>query len=326
MFLRLHIAIMLVVFSTLNVFGQSTDRLKVPKPNRVSGAYGYLIAQEYSLGIIKEEFPQYKMRVLGAEALFRRTFGDSKEGMKKFLAEYLNSKIIYELEDRIKKMVNDQIFTEELAENFISEVESRARGNIPSPVLETLLSFQFSERPQDEFTRGHIVIFKTKGHLKSKNTDWQVQVPQSWRSEEAGSSNVIQTFTSDFGSGNQSIILMNKEISLDNRYEISKIEIDEFFTEKEVKQYVPGEFISFTKMTFYNNVGGMMVYEQIGQNLDIKIKMRFANFTFIRENILYSLQCTVSSTNIEEDLSLEFDKYLPLFKLVANSIVVNDQY
>lgn len=325
-------SILLLFLTTINVFGQATDNLKKPKYKRVSEAFGYVTGQEYSLDLIKKEFPQFEMSILKAQMSFNSTFGKSKVGMKKYLAEYLGQNEFNEYEIKLisemKKMLGNQTFTEEIATNFISEVESRAKGNIASTVLETLLSFQFSDRPQDELTSGFTTTFKTKGHLKSKNTDWQIKVPKSWKAEEADRPNIIQKFTSDYGSGNQSIMLMIKEMPLPKGYKITKEELNDLFTEKEMKDMVPdgGKFVSFTKMTLDNNIGGMIEYEQTMERLDFKIKIRMVQFMFIRSNKMYMLQGTVGSEKTDTDLSLEMKKYLPLYKLVANTIVVNDQY
>lgn len=326
------ISILLLFIVAINVFGQTTDNFKKPKYKRVSEAYGYLTGQEYSLDLIKKEFPQFEMSILKAKIAFNSTFGESKGGMKKYLAEYLGQNEFNDYEDKLlsemKKILGNQSFTEEIATNFISEVESRAKGNIASTVLETLLSFQFFDRPQDELTSGFTTKFKTKGHLKSKNTDWQIKVPKSWKAEEADRPNIIQKFTSDYGSGNQSIMLMVKEMQLPKGYKITKEELNDLFTEKEMKDMVPdgGEFISFTKITLDNNIGGMIEFELTKERLDFKIKIRMVQFMFIRENKMYTLQGTVSSEKVDTDLSLEMRKYLPLYKLVANTIVVNSQY
>jgi hypothetical protein len=325
-------SILLLFITIINVYGQTTENLKKPKYKRVSEAYGYVSGQEYSLNLIKKEFPQYEMSVLKAQMSFNSTFGKAKEGMKKYLSEYLGQNEFIEYEDKLisemKKMLGNQTFTEEIATNFISEVESRAKGNIASTVLETLLSFQFSDRPQDELTSGFTTTFKTKGHLKSKNTDWQIKVPKSWKAEEADRPNIIQKFTNDYGSGNQAIMIMVKEMPLPKGYKITKEELNDLFTEKEMKDMVPdgGKFISFTKMTLDNNIGGMMEFEQTVERLDFKIKIRMVQFMFIRGNKMYTLQGTVGSEKPDTDLSLEMKKYLPLYKLVANTIVVNDQY
>lgn len=329
---RYIFTILLFVVTTINVIGQPTDNLKRPKYERVSEAYGYLIGQEYSLNLIKKEFPQFEMSILKAQMAFNSTFGKVKEGMKKYLDEYLGKNEFKEYDEKsiaeMQKLLDNQTFTEIIATNFIEEVENRAKGKIASTVLETLLSFQFYDRPQDELTSGFTTTFKTKGHLKSKNTDWQIKVPKSWKADEAERPNIIQKFTSDYGSGNQSIMLIVKEMPLPKGYKITKEELSDFFTENEMKDMVPegGKFISFTKMTLDNNIGGMIEYEQIMERLDFKIKIRMIQFMFVRGNKMYMLQCSVGSEKADTDLSLEMKKYLPLYKLVANTIVVNDQY
>ena len=324
--------ILLLFITTVNVFGQTTFNLNKPKHERVAEALGYITGQEYSLDLIKKEFPQFEMNVFKAQISFNSTFGKSKEGMKKYLAEYFGqnefNKYEIKLISEMEKIISNQTFSDEILANFISEVENRAKGNITSTVLETLLSFQFSDRPQDELISGFTTTFKTKGHLKSKKTDWQIKVPKSWKAEEADRPNIIQKFTSDYGSGNQSIMLMVKEIPITKGHKITKKEINDLFTEKEMKSSIPddGKFISFTKMTLDNNPGGMIELEQIMERLNFKIKIRMVQFMFIRENKMYILQGTVDSEKTETDLSLEMKKYLPLYKLIANTIVVNDQY
>jgi hypothetical protein len=325
-------SILLFFITAVSVFGQTTDNFKKPKYKRVSEAYGYLTGQEYSLNLIKNEFPQFEMSILKAQISFNSTFGKSKEGMRKYLAEYLGQNELKEYDEKLitemQKLLGKQIFTEEIATNFISEVENRAKGNITSPVLETLLSFQYADRPQGELLAGFSTIFKTKGHLKSKNTDWQIKVPKSWKAEEADRPNIIQKFINDFGNGNQSIMLMVKEMPLPKGYKFSTQELNDLFTEKEMRYMVPegGKFICFTKMIIDNNIGGMMEIEQTTSRLDFKIKIRMVQFMFIRGNKMYTLQGTVGSEKIETDLAIEMQKYLPLYKLVANTIVVNDQY
>ncbi len=325
-------SILLFAITTLSVFGQNTDNFKIPKYKRVSEAYGYITGQEYSLYQIKKEFSQFEISITKAQMSFNSTFGKSKEGMKKYLAEYFGQNEFQEYDEKLKteiqNLLSKQTFTEEIATNFISEVENRAMGNIASPVLETLLSFQYADKPAGELLAGFTTIFKTKGHLKSKNTDWQIKVPKSWKAEEADRPNIIQKFINDFGNGNQSIMLTVMELPLPKGYRFSNQELNDFFTEKEMKGMVPegGKFISFTKMTLDNNIAGMIEIEQTTSQLDFKIKIRMVQFMFIIGNKMYTLQGTVSSEEIEKDLAIEMQKYLPLYKLVANTIVVNDQY
>jgi hypothetical protein len=320
------------LFLSAFVFGQSTVNINKPKHVRVCEAYGFIIGQEYYLNQIKEEFPQLEIDILRTEMSFNSTFGKAKDGMSKYLNEYFGQDEFKKYENEtiseIKEILSNQSFTEEIVKKSIDEIESRANGNIVSPILETLLSFQFADRPQDEFISGFTTTFNTKGHSKSKFTDWQIKVPKSWKAQESDRPNIIQKFTSDYGAGHQGIMLLVKDITFSNNHKMSKEEINEIFTEKEMRDAVPdnGKFISFTKMTFDGINGGMIESEKIMERLNFKIKIRMVQFMFIHANKMYAIEGFVSSDNIDADLSLDMRKYLPLYMLIANSIVVNDQY
>lgn len=304
----------------------------VPKYKRVGMTYGYLIGQEYKLNLIKEQVPSHASNAHVAELAFNASFGKAKEGIVHFLIENLGQKEYLALEKQIISRLETAIYQQPLnvqfANDFIREVQNRANGNIESPILETLLSFRFIEKPHEELTFGYANTFRTKGHPKSKATDWQVEIPKSWKAEEASRPNIIQTFKSDFGSGLQLIMLSVKDIPLDKGTEFSQDDLNAFFSEKQMLAVLPkdAKFISFAKMNIENNKGGMLQFEQISERLDIKVKTRMVQFMFIRKNQLYSLQCTVSSDDPTTDLSDDMKRFLPLFKLVANSVVVNDQY
>jgi hypothetical protein len=326
------ITILVLLLTTINVNGQTTDNLIKAKYRTVSEAYGYISGQEASLNFIKKLFPHLEINILKADLAFNLTFGKAKPGMKNYLIGFFGQSEFIDFENKltseIDKMIGQQVYTEDTALSFISEVESRAKGNIASPVLETLLSFQYADKPEEEFTSGFTHNFKTKGHPKSKNTDWQIKVPKSWKAAEGERPNIIQKFTSDYGSGSQIIMLMVNDLELPKGYKLSKAELNDFFTEEQMKNIVPenGQFISFKKMTIDNHIGGMIEIEQIVERLDTKMKMRMVQFMFIRDNKMYTLQSLVGSEELDADLSVSMKKYMTLFKLVANSIVVNEQY
>ena len=326
------LSVIVLIISINSIFSQTYENLNKSKSNRVMEAYGFLVGQDYTLNKIVKDYPHLKVNVMTVQMAFNEFFFKSKIGLEKYLKYNSGIEDLSDIDNKIISEINkiyfEQKLTEEIAMDFISEVESRAKGNIVSTVLETLLFFQFFDQPQDEFTSGFTNKFKTKGHPKSKNTDWQIKIPKSWKAEEGDRPNIIQKFTSDYGSGNQSIALMVKEFSLPKGTKITNEDLNMLFTEDEMKKMSPtgSNFISFTKMTIDKNVGGMIEFEQTIERLDIKVKIRLVQFMFIRDNKWYFLQCSVNTLKLNNDLSIELKKYLPLFKLVANSIVVNDQY
>jgi hypothetical protein len=315
-----------------NVFGQETINLKKSKYELASNAYGYLVGQEYSLRYIEDKYPQFSLNILKARLLFQSSFGKSKEAIKKYLLEFIGQEKFDEFNTELivksNKILNTQIINEDAILDNITEVEERAKGQIPSPILETLLSFQFSDRPEEELIRGFFTLFKTKGHPKSKNTDWQFKVPKSWKADEAERPNIIQKFKSDYGSGKESIMIIVKDLNLPKNTVLTKKDISDYFTESNAKEIVPegGKFISFKRMSFDNQIGAMIEIETTGENLDYKFKNRAVMFMFIKGNKLYSLQGFVNDGSIDIDLTNHMIKFMPLFRLVANSIVLNDQY
>jgi len=320
---RCIIAILTIVLISTTLFGQT-------KQERVITAYSYLKGQEYSLNLIKDKFPELVPSIIMVEANFDSAFGAAKERIKNYLSQFLSESEFKEndkkLISELSKVMNKQALTKEASINFIAEVENRAKGNIQSPILETLLSYQYSEKPQDELLKGFTMTFKTTGHLKSKNTNWQIKVPKSWRAQEADDPNIIQKFISDYGNGDPTLMLMVQEMALPEGYKITKEELNDFFTEKGMRAMVPagGKFISFTRMSLDNNKGGMVELEQVGGGPDFKVKIRMVQFMFVRDNKMYILQGTVFSKKIDTDLTLDMEKYLPLYKLVANTIALND--
>jgi hypothetical protein len=216
----------------------------------------------------------------------------------------------------------------EIAAGFINDVEKRALGNgLSTPILETLLFFQFEEKPELEFMQGFTQTFKTKGHPKAKGSDWQIKVPISWKVIEADRPNIIKKFISDYGSGEESIMIMTQDLELPKDYKVSKEEINELFSEKEVIKMTPkgAKFISFNKVTIDNYSGGVMEVELKQTNEDDKsvISIRMVQYMFIANGKMYLLQGTV---NDDKDLASKMKKFTPLFKMVAKSIVENEQY
>ena len=82
------------------------------------------------------------------------------------------------MKKQLDTTLKSQRISQDIAVQFLDEVESRAKGKIPSPILETLLNYQFKERPANEFARGFKRIYRTKGHRKAKGLDLQIEGTQ----------------------------------------------------------------------------------------------------------------------------------------------------
>ncbi|MCK6610549.1 MAG: hypothetical protein L6Q78_05855 [Bacteroidia bacterium] len=321
--------LILNVFFSLGTFAQNTKTNTGMR--KTTEALAFLIGQEYSLKAIESNFPKLKSAINTAELNFNYSFGRARTNINKFLLKQWSQEEIDNFKETlISKALQPSIssLTQEEAISFIENVNQRAKGEINSPILETLLFYQYVDQPEEEFIRGYVLHFNTKGHSKAKGTDWTIKVPLSWTSMEADRPNIIKKFISEGGSGNETITLSVMDIPLEKGKKISKTEIEAFFSENEIRQMVPkgGKLISYKKMTFDQIQGGALEFEYNAKQLDFNLKIRSIWYIFIYKNKIYNVQCGIGSEEGKRDLELDMQKFAPLFKLIANSIVVNEKY
>jgi hypothetical protein len=318
-----------LILLNISISKAQSEYLKT-KYLRMAEVYGYLKGQNYFLDLTKKKFPDLEISVLRVQSLFKSTFGNCLEKVQNYIIEFYTDAKFVEFDNKIQEEILklSKYYTKEAAESFIHEVEDRAKGNVPSPVLETLLSFKYSDYPEYEFIDGFVNTFKTKGHPKSNGTDWQIKIPKSWKKAEADRPLIIQKFISDCGDGNQSIMIAVDDLDIPEGQTLTFKEINEIFKEDESEKWISDgtRLISYHKTKLENNIVGVLETEEITERLDVKIKIRIIQYMFIVKNKIYYLQCMVNSTDLSRDLDFDMKKYSTLFKVVANSIVINSQY
>jgi len=322
------------IFLVLAVNTQTVvaQTIKAPLYEDLGKTLGFIMGQRFSLNIIKTEYPNLALQAQVAESEFESSFGNAEENIKYALQEILKEeypKFLGALEKQINDLVPSLQFNQEVAANIIAEIESRARGEMPSPVLETLLTYQFIDWPMEEFTRGYSRIFRTKNHPKAKDVDFQIRHPISWRPKEGERPNIIQKFTSENGRGLEVFILMVKDIPLSPEYTITEKDIEDLFVESELKGMVPegGKFISAKSIVLDMHKGGMIVYDYVAQRVDMTITSRTLMFITIYNGKMIWINCSVSALPGEEDkLQERFNRFEPLFKMIANTFIIQEQY
>lgn len=324
------------VFLALNLFvlthqAQTSTSLNKPKYELAIGAFGFLIAQQEGLMLIEKKFPDLKNDVITARLGLDVAFGKAEEEITRYLQEYMGPGNFKMFRDSILSLSNTsnnpELITIEIAKEFLKLVESRINGIIPSPYLETLLAFNYRDSPTHEYIYGFTKEFSTLGHPKAKNTDWKITVPISWKKEEGSRPNVIQKFSSDMGFGGELVLLMVKDLEMPLTG-FTKSDIEAMYTEENFRQTLPedAQFVSFSKITIDNIPGGVIEMDKVNKSLDFPIKLRLKQYSFIYKNKTYVIQCSVSSKNLDEDLTSKMSEFSFLFKMMVNSVVVNEQY
>jgi hypothetical protein len=293
---------------------------------------GFIMGQRFTLNLIKAEYPNLALQAQVAESEFESSFSNAEKNIKNALQEILKeecAEFLEIMEQQVNDALSTQQLNQEVAARFIAEVELRARGEMPSPILETLLTYQFINWPMEEFTLGYSRIFRTKNHSKAKDVDFQVRYPISWRPEEGERPNTIQTFTSENGRGLEMFLLMVKDIPLPLDYTLTEQDLDDFFVESELKKMVPegAKNVSAKTIVLDNHKGAMIIYDHIGQRLDIAITSRTLHFITILGGKIIWVSCYVSALPGEEsELKERFNRFEPLFKMIGNTFIIQEQY
>jgi hypothetical protein len=322
------IIFILLLFTITFSFGQT---IRQDKAVRATTVYGYFTGIESSLASISELSPELGTEVNQATLLLTTNFGQSKNNAIKYLDKLGNwKKIIEPKMDSLKNVIETKFLfsTKEETLNYLKELQNNLKGNIASPMLENILSFQYENQPSKEFSNGYTYTFSTKGHKKSKNTELILTLPKTWYSQEGKQPNVIQVFTSDCGKGFNSVNIITQEVPFSTE-EFKKLSFDEInnvykeiFTEEFARNFVQGKFISFKPMKIAGRSGFLAISEVVDEKMGMRLKVRSNLYIFHDVTHLHFINCSIGTDDIAENLDEKATKVNPLFFMVVNSVVV----
>jgi len=318
-----------ILYISFILFGLNSycQAQKQEKDIAASSVWGFFTGMEISLETIYEYEPELRTEINELNFLKTSNFPNSKKNAYSYLqneTDYLRS---YEQKlDSLKTdwKINSILTSKDERIEFLKKSKNYLKGNIPSPMLENILSFEYQNQPHKEFVNGYTYTFNTKGHKKAKNTEISIDIPKSWTAREGRQPNVIQHFTSDCGNGHYAVNIMALEMPFSTD-EINNLSIDEvnllykeIFTEEYAKNFIDGKFISFKPMNIAGRAGFLVVFEKIAEQMGVKIKMINNMYVFNNLTHLHFVNCYNSSENLEENSN----SINGLFFMIVNSIVV----
>ena len=306
-----------------------------PRWKQLSHAYGFVLGQRISLELIEQEFPDLKKDVESAWFSFNSTaLGESMKGVEEELSKMLGNEWFEYKKKMIAQMdmlIGEQDLTRQQAVDFLQEVHQRARGEIPEPILATLLSAhsRFTRNPGLELSAGWKRTFRTKDHPKSKGVDFSISFPVSWSRREGYRPNVIQFFQSRAGYGPIMCSLMVKDIPLPEGYKLSENEVKDFFMPNELKHLVSdnGVFIDAKTIVLEGAPAGMLISDQKIQRLDLTLSIRTTQFITIQGKSMIFIQFMLPNMpNSDKSMDELQQKYLPTYRSIVNTFVLNAKY
>ena len=340
----------LIVYS---VCSHTVQAAKSPLHVDLSTSLGFVFGQRLRLSLIEDEYPSLSLRADMAHRKFDLSFGVAEKNIKKAL------KSIYgdgydEIVSQAKSSAETTLLTlnpeqrsREFAERFLDEVESRAEGRMPSPILETLLHYQFEDSPADEYLREFRVTYRTKDHPKSKGLDFQIEHPRSWLSREGKRPNVVQFFKSNNGKGLVYASIVTRDLAEESRGVLTHEEIEvlkslegskqlasEIFSEDDLREMANDMGMSNVRDIETNRIvldgwpGAVLSFVGDGQRVDITYTMynRMYMAIYKKYMIFLNFQVVKLPQETDKEMNTKVSRVLPLFHLIANSLVIQSQY
>ena len=294
----------------------------------ISRTYGYYQGQLYSLNTIKKKYPKLANDVFVAKSEFDSSFGKSIENIDTLMDKYDGWKSIKkDIVKNIHTKLNLSKLTYQESIQFIQLVKQRAKGNIETPVLETLLMLnpEYEENPEKEFYDGFKKRYKCDDFKKSKGVDFLIDIPMSWASKKANRPNIVRKFIAQ--NGYNPVMVMIQILNFSDGKYLSTNDIKRMVNKKQMQKALPAN----TKLKDYGFIkletlpGYWQRYSMKVQRIRKTITFEVLAYTIIYGNKLIKIQFMVGDFK-NKNLNTKFKKFEPLFDSIINSFVLTSLY
>ena len=300
----------------------------------MSRTYGYYLGQNYALDNIEKKYPSLKNEIFLVKNEFDLKYLKSIKEIEQFYIKNMSKKQWNDfkstISNGIKKQLNTNISYEEALES-IQTGKARIKGDIESPVIETLLMFNpnYQKNPIEELNDKFIQTYNSKDNPKAKGVDFSVKVPKSWKSQEANRPNIVRKFTSNNGYIIEDTFIENIMILVyDLPIEVKKLTSQDV---TDVCNDIPeNSVLRECKATTLENLP--VVVQRLKLNmkrLENSMNMEVVQYNVFYKNKMIIIQGQVGTMNekISEKTLLErFEKFKPVFNYVANSLMISNLY
>lgn len=295
-----------------------------------ANAYGFYRGQALTLERVGRAFPRLKADTVLAQNAFDAVFLPALNAIDEALtaiepdwSEGLDQTIIdnNNLDDLTPS-------TEVDALAGIETVRARARGEMPSPVLETLLMFtpRYQRDPAAEFRDGFKQSLNVDGTGKAKGVRLKLDLPLSWSSQEGSRPNIIRKFTSENGRGTEIVLLGIFDLG----GEVGEADIAEVLNDTGILDMVPDDshVIDYGDYTLETMPGYWVRFDHGSTRGRVDIAMSWITYGIAYRGKLIQIQAAVGGEAPQkpDELTARFSKFEPLFDQIAQSLVLPDVY
>lgn len=294
----------------------------------ISRTYGYYQGQQYSLDTIKNKYPKLSNQVFIAKNEFDLSFAKSIKNIDTLMGKYDRwNSIKKDIVKNIHTKFDLSNLTYKESIDFINMVKQRAKGNIGTPVLETLLilNSSYEENPEKEFYDGFKKKYTSDNLKKSKGVEFSLDVPMSWISKEANRPNIVRKFISQNGHSIEMAMILVYDFP-DGEL-LSANDIKSTINKKDMKEALPPNAIlkdyGFIKLETLP--GYWQRYSMTIQRVRKTMTIEMLAYTIFYGDKLIQIQFQVGDFD-NKNLEKRFKKFEPLFDSIINSFVLISLY
>jgi hypothetical protein len=299
-------------------------------PKTVSRTYGFVTGQQLSLDGLRRRYPSLAVDITRAEVEFKAAFGIGFDEVKNDLMETFGQWFLDEMDKQFESLdlgFDSPDLTEQDALDFVQMVLDRSQGQLESPVLETLLYYQYKDRPGMEYIDGWRFEYQSDDHPKAKGIRVKLNIPYSWSQQEAERPNIVQKFIEQNGEGNNQIMLLVMDTDLEQGESYTNQEMMNALSEEGFKEdMLPGQTLLSAEKVKWDNLHAWSVqYNQEQNRLGITIRAHVHQFMTYYDDRMILLQTYTYGESFEE-ANKNYEQFYPLYLLVANSFVLKNQW
>jgi hypothetical protein len=299
----------------------------------MASAYWYCVGQELSIERLSNKFAQLRKRLLTAQLEFDSRFKPAIKMIDQVLTEknrpWVGSKA--NLQAEVRKQINVQQITADQAEAYAAEVEKRARGEIPSPILETLLMFHpdYIRAPAEEYLAGFKREYRSDGSGKATGVKVGIVYPMSWKADESRRPNIVKKFVSENGHGLEVVSIVILEVPSSVQSPVTAKDVEE------IRQARIWESVAVGAKTLDSGtvrllgqpaIWGEYTWRTNQAGIDIELHGFDLMFIYGSRLVGVSFQNAISPLDSNETTQRKFERYAPLFQLMISSIDVFNRY
>ncbi len=299
----------------------------------IMSAYAFYQGQRISVASVCEQYPSVAASLNLVQTKFENQFSPAIKHMEAFFEQADATAVIKEEMKKSEDLYGGKTYSEEEAKQAVAQIESRTSGNIPSPILETLLIFHplYQRFPELEFTHGFTREYLSEGDEKARGLKIAMQIPSSWSSAAGRRPHVLRKFRSLNGQGTSTITITITPFPEDvSAEEFDRVEPwDYAAVMKEglgTSLDADLELVDAARIRLAGQPGTWMEATGILRQNGAPFSIRMVNFSLRYENNLIAIQCMTSPQLEGQSVEDAYRRMAPLFMRILRTFDIYNRW